>query len=93
MWTLLMSVLLVQDPAELARDRGLNLPSPRDVEPPGLWYGTPGLRANDNLLDVLFEPRRLLEWSPRKRPGGLDPDVERFNRIYEERRRAVEEPR
>lgn len=93
MFILCLSVLLAQDPYELARDRGLNRELPR-LDDPGLWYGTPGVRPGYDLIGPLRElnrrPEGLLDFRPRKDPGYVDPDLRRFDRLYE---RGVELPR
>lgn len=93
MLILFLTALLGQDPYELARDRGLNRELPR-LEDPGLWYGTPGVEPGNDLIGPLRElirrPEGLRDFRPRKIPGYVDPDLERFNRLYE---RGVELPR
>ena len=92
---LLLAVLTTtQDPWELGRDRGLNKEIPRDYGNPGLWYGTPGVRPGDDLIGPIRRlnrrPEGLYDFHPRRDPGYQDPDLERFNRIYE---RGLELPR
>ena len=54
----------------------------------------PGVMPGNDLIGPLREavrdPRRLLDGRPRRIPGGEDPDLERFNRLYE---RGLELPR
>jgi len=54
----------------------------------GLWYGTPGVRAGEDILgpiqDLLRRPAGLLDFSPRRSPSTLDPELEEFNRRYRE---------
>jgi hypothetical protein len=93
MLILFLTALLSQDPYELGRDRGLNKELPR-LDDPGSWYGTPGVRPGNDLIGPLRElirrPEGLPDFRPRKVPGYVDPDLERFNRIYE---RGLELPR
>jgi hypothetical protein len=88
MLTLLLAALLTQDPAELARDRGLNKERPRDHANPGLWYGQPGVRPGGDLiapiLELIRRPEGLFDFRPRRDPGYENADLERFNRIYEQ---------
>ncbi|HEX7899559.1 MAG TPA: hypothetical protein VF950_17455 [Planctomycetota bacterium] len=94
MWILLLAVLATQDPWDLGRDRGLNKEQPRDYGNPGLWYGTPGVVPGNDLIrpvrELVRDPDRLLDFRPRKIPGYQDPELQRFNRIYE---RGLELPR
>lgn len=88
MMTLLLAALMTtQDPWELGRDRGLNKEAPRDYGNPGLWYGTPGVRPGGDLiapiLDLIRRPEGLFDFRPRRDPGYVDPDRERFDRIHE----------
>ena len=84
---LLTALMTPQDPAELARDRGLNKELPRDHGNPGVWYGTPGVRPGGDLirpiLELIRRPDGLFDFRPRRDPGYEDADLERFNRIYE----------
>lgn len=91
---MILLLLALQDPWELAEDRGLNRELPRDGGNPGLWYGTPGVEPGNDLIGPLRElrrePRGWRDFRPRRVPGYVDPDLERFNRLYE---RGIELPR
>jgi len=52
----------------------------------GLWYGTPGVRAGEDMLgpvlNLLKRPSGLLDFRPRRSLPDQDPELLEFNRRY-----------
>ena len=79
-------MLFAQDESQNRLDRWLNEEAQRDYDRRGLWYGTPGVRAGDDMLRPTIElfrrPSGLLDFRPRPIPPATDDRIDRDTTDY-----------
>lgn len=70
----------VQEGSPRDLDRWVNREVEREQNRRGLWYGTPDVRAGDDMLgpiiDLIEDPSGLLDFKPRRLPP---PPTDEFN--------------